>query len=246
MRETRCASIRPRAVGAVAAVVLAAVGVVPADAAQPAATVVLRYSFDRADAGMTDESGHGHVLRPEAAAGGTTRMVPRGAGWAVAFPARCSAKRCPRAVLRVPHRGDLNPGDAEFGYGATVRLARDQTTKGQNVLQKGYAANGSQYKLQIDGAAGLPSCVLVDRRRPTIRLAKGTRTVADGAWHAVSCHRTRTALTIVVDGAVRGRTRLPAELSVVNTVPLSIGGKGAYQDNDQFQGAVDDVWVSVS
>jgi hypothetical protein len=38
---------------------------------------------------------------------------------------------------------------------------------------------------------------------------------------------------------------VPAGLSVVNDLPLSIGGKGAYQDNDQFQGAVDDVWVSV-
>ena len=42
-----------------------------------------------------------------------------------------------------------------------------------------------------------------------------------------------------------GSTRIPASLSVTNRNPLSIGGKGAYADNDQFQGILDDVWVRI-
>ncbi|OJF14421.1 LamG domain-containing protein [Couchioplanes caeruleus] len=48
-----------------------------------------------------------------------------------------------------------------------------------------------------------------------------------------------------VDGRCRGSTTVPATLSVSNTIPLSIGGKGAYRDNDQFPGALDDVWVAI-
>ena len=69
-------------------------------------------------------------------------------------------------------------------------------------------------------------------------------TVADGAWHAVECRREATTLTVFVDGVPQGTAKIPADLSVRNTAPLSIGGKGAYRNNDQFQGALDDVWYS--
>jgi hypothetical protein len=39
--------------------------------------------------------------------------------------------------------------------------------------------------------------------------------------------------------------KVPAGLSVVNRYPLSVGGKGTYADNDQFHGAVDDVYVRI-
>jgi hypothetical protein len=68
--------------------------------------------------------------------------------------------------------------------------------------------------------------------------------VADGGWHTIECRRDATTLTILVDGVPRGSARIPADLSVSNTAPLSIGGKGAYRDNDQFQGTLDDVWLS--
>lgn len=251
-----------RSSGAVAAALaLAALAVAPASASVGRAgdtrsagragagaahtDVVVLYNFEQAAGGIVDESGNGHVLRRATSSGGTTRIVTHDTGRAVAFPDRCNDKRCPRAVLQVPDAADLNPGTAPFVFGATILLGRRQTTDGQNVVQKGYSATGSQYKLQIDGAAGRPSCVLVDRRDPTIRLAKSNRTVADGAWHRIACHRSRTQLSIVVDGVLRGAAPVPATLSVTNDRPLSIGGKGAFRDNDQFQGALDDVWVSV-
>jgi hypothetical protein len=32
---------------------------------------------------------------------------------------------------------------------------------------------------------------------------------------------------------------------VLNHIPLSVGGKGSFTDNDQFQGILDDVWVQI-
>jgi hypothetical protein len=91
----------------------------------------------------------------------------------------------------------------------------------------------------------VPACVVVDVANDRIRVAHSQVTVADSAWHDVSCRRAGSDLTIIVDGVVRGASKVPATLTVVNNDPLSIGGKGAYADNDQFQGAVDDVWVRV-
>jgi hypothetical protein len=247
-------------VGAAVAAAGAASGVA-ATAGTPEApqTVVMRYSFDRAASGPVDESGHAHALTMQSGRGGAVRTVSHGTGHALEFPKKCGGD-CPKVVLQTASTDDLNPGQAPFRYGATVLLARNQTTAGQNVLQKGYSAAGGQYKLQIDGAAGRPSCALVGdskpgprsfaRRpaqaagRPRIHLARSTVTVADGAWHTIECRRDTTTLTILVDGVPRGSAPIPADLSVSNAAPLSMGGKGAFRDNDQFQGTLDDVWFS--
>jgi hypothetical protein len=217
----------------------------PVPPAPPGPLVVARYAFDQAGRTVADLSGHGHTLRIRAGHGGRTRMVRHQPGRALAFPKKCTDSTCARVVLQAPHSPELNPGTSPFAFGATVKLSRKQTSKGQNVVQKGYSARGSQYKLQIDGAAGKPSCVLVGENRPRIRLVKSSVTVADNTWHRIECRRVGIAWSIVVDGVPRGLIAVPANLSVANTSPLSLGGKGGYQDNDQFQGAFDDVWLSV-
>jgi hypothetical protein len=248
MGETRRV-IRYVATAAVVGAVFATAGA--SWAANPAAvtpeapqTVALRYSFDQTVNGPIDESGHAHALTTLSSNGGTVRAVGHDAGQAMAFPARCTGSPCPRAVLETASADDLNPGKNQFRYGATVLLPANQTTAGQNVLQKGYSATGGQYKLQIDGSAGRPSCALVGTGRSRIHLARSAVTVADGAWHTVECRRGAKSLTILVDGVQRGTTTIPAELSVSNATPLRLGGKGAYRDNDQFQGTLDDVWFS--
>jgi hypothetical protein len=79
----------------------------------------------------------------------------------------------------------------------------------------------------------------------SIHLAHSDVTIADGTWHILECRRAGTALSILVDGAVRGTATVPAGLSVDNTAPLTLGGKGLSDDNDQFHGALDDAWVSI-
>ncbi|MFI5935122.1 LamG-like jellyroll fold domain-containing protein [Actinoplanes sp. NPDC051494] len=213
-------------------------------------SVVVRYTFDGGRAsGIADESGNGHTLRLVAGSGGTVEPVPHRSGQALRFPAKCAAgqaKRstCPHATLQSASSDALNPGNRPFAFGATVLLAPSQTSSGQNILQKGYSTASSQWKLQIDGDAGHPSCVLVDDRKPGIEIVRSSVSVADGHWHDIECRRRGSALSVLVDGVDRGTQPIPAQLSVTNDFPLSVGGKGAYRDNDQFQGLLDDVWAA--
>jgi hypothetical protein len=205
---------------------------------------VVHFTFDGTGL-LADATGHGHDLSPVSRNGGAFGTVEHGDGRALAFPPPCHDEPCPRIALRAATATDLDPGTRPIRWGATVRLAADLTTKGENVLQKGYSASGSQYKLQIDGLPGDPSCVLVDDQRPRIHLAKSSVSVADGQWHSLECRRAGATLVVLVDGVQRGEAKVPADLSVDNHIPLSVGGKGSFTNNDQFQGDLDDVWVSI-
>jgi concanavalin A-like lectin/glucanase superfamily protein len=230
--------------------ILCAVALALAGIAGPSATAttipddVVHYTFDGAIP-LADVTGHGHDLSPVARHGGTFDTVPHAGGRALTFPRPCHDEPCPRIALRTVTSDQLNPGRNDIRFGASVLLSANETTKGENVLQKGYSARGSQYKLQIDGAAGRPSCVLVDDFDPEIYVAMGAVTVADDRWHNLECRRSGASLTILVDGARSGRTEIPPDLSITNRIPLSVGGKGSFTDNDQFQGTLDEVWVQI-
>jgi hypothetical protein len=212
----------------------------------PPAVTVANYSFDGAgEAAWADSSGHGHTLAPVSSSGAVAKRVTHGDGGAVQFPQRCDQQPCPRMVLRAAGTAVLNPGSRLLYYGASVLLGAGETSEGENILQKGYSAEGSQYKLQIDGHAGRPSCVLVGDVDHRIHLATATISVADGAWHRLECRREQATLTILIDGIARGSTSLPPALSITNDRPLSLGGKSAYGDNDQFHGLLDDVWIAI-
>jgi hypothetical protein len=203
---------------------------------------VVRFTFDGGHP-LADVSGHGHDLSPVSRHGGALSTAPHDGGNALLFPPPCHHEPCPRIALRAPTAADLDPGRRPIRWGAEVRMAADQTTKGENVVQKGYSASGSQYKLQVDGAAGDPSCVMVDDQRPEIHVAMSSMSVADGRWHTLECSRRGDRLIMLVDGDQRGAATVPADLSVRNRIPLSVGGKGSFTNNDQFQGELDDVWV---
>lgn len=219
---------------------------VPAPTARASSTPgdVVRFDFDGGNP-LADITGHGHDLSPVSRHGGSFATVAHDGGGALAFPPPCPAEPCPRIALRAPTADDLNPGGRPIRYGASVLLAADETTKGENVLQKGYSARGSQYKLQVDGAAGDPSCVLVGDGRPRIHVAKSAVSVADDRWHVLECRRDGPQLVILVDGVQQGSAMVPADLTIHNRIPLSVGGKGSFKDNDQFQGILDDVWVQI-
>jgi Concanavalin A-like lectin/glucanases superfamily len=216
----------------------------PSAQAAPRSADIIRYSFDGPTL-LGDVSGNRHDLSPVSRNGGAYSAVAHGDGRALAFPPPCQREPCPRIALRAPTSANLNPGTRPLRYGAAVRLRSDETTKGENVLQKGYSTSGSQFKLQIDGVAGQPSCVLVDDRRPAINVALSVVGVADNRWHTLECRRAGSRLTILVDGVLRGATKIPADLTIRNTAPFSVGGKGSFTDNDQFQGILDDVWLQI-
>ncbi|MEV4708991.1 LamG-like jellyroll fold domain-containing protein [Actinoplanes sp. NPDC049316] len=213
----------------------------------PASPYVASYNFDStvADGTYDDGSGNGHVLRTKAVNGAVLKSVAHGNGQAVVFPPKCTGTDCPRVVLQAADAPDLNPGAKDLRWGANVLLSPAETSSGENILQKGYSTAGGQYKLQVDGVSGRPSCVMSDKTATTIYVAKSAVSMADGAWHTLECRRTGTTLTILVDDKAQGSRTIPAALSVVTTQPLSLGGKGTGSNNDQFHGSLDDAWVLI-
>lgn len=211
----------------------------------PLRTVV---RFDFANHTFGDAGGR-LPLRSTAMAGGEPRFVAREPDWAVTFPGVCSTppERCPRAVLESDPADWLNPDIRPVRWGASVRLAPDQVSEGSNVLQKGLSAAGTQFKLQVDGRAGRPSCVVAgqDGGSHRIFVAVAAHGIADGGWHSLGCERHPTVLRLLIDGQQASETAIPAALSIVNQLPLRLGGKGVGPNNDQFHGTMDDVFVEI-
>jgi hypothetical protein len=213
----------------------------------PPSPYVASYNFDStvADGTFDDGSGNGHLLKSVSANGGAVTSVPHGNGQGVAFPHKCTGSNCPRVVLQAGDVPDLNPGTRDLRYGANVLLSPAETSAGENILQKGYSTAGGQYKLQVDGASGRPSCVMSDKTATAIHVAKSPLSISDGGWHTLECRRAGTSLTIRVDDRAEGSATLPATLEVVTAQPLSLGGKGTGVNNDQFHGSIDDAWIAV-
>lgn len=217
------------------------------DTGPTASAYVASYNFDTtiADGTFDDGSGKGHLLRAVVRNGGAIKLTPHGNGQALTFPAECTGDTCPRLVLQATDVPDLNPGTAPLRYGAAVLLSKAEGSAPENILQKGYSAGG-QYKLQVDGISGKPSCGMSSTDGGPGYLVRSRTSIADGNWHNLECRRDGATLAVVVDDQVQATAAIPATVSVVTTQPFSVGGKGVGVDNDQFHGSVDDVWIRVN
>jgi hypothetical protein len=210
----------------------------PAHDGPPALSV--RYTFDGWLLGSIADTGGRYPLYPR----GTLAYTPRGDGWAARFPPRCAAAGCPRVILEGAPAPELNPGTRGMRYGASVLMNPVDTGDGANVVQKGFSTGGvTQLKLQVDGRAGRPSCVLASKT--TIYRVIAPVSVSDGRWHALACARAGRSLSIAVDGVSRGAVKVPLSVSIVNSEPLRIGGKNVSLDNDQYAGLLDDVFLTI-
>jgi hypothetical protein len=85
--------------------------------------------------------------------------------------------------------------------------------------------------------------VIAGRNR--IHRVEAKLSVADGAWHQLTCSRTRAGLFIIVDGVQRAATPVPPSLSIANAEPLRVGGKGTNHGNDQYAGQIDNVFLTI-
>jgi Concanavalin A-like lectin/glucanases superfamily len=208
---------------------------------------VARYSFDSVTSTgvVADDSGRGGALRVVSRAGGGLRVISGVPGRAVLFPPRCGGN-CPRAILQSHDDDALDPGTRPIRYGADVLLRSEQTSDGANIVQKGTWSSGSQWKLQVDGHAGRPSCALAGTGSKRVHLATAPQSIADGRWHQVTCERSGTVLRIIVDGATREQISVPAGLTVHNATPLRVAGNTAGAGSDRFVHSGQSVRVQAS
>ena len=226
----------------------------PPAAGGPTTRNEVAYDFDsnlRSDARgvqqIADSSGKGHTTVVRVDHAGQLVVVPdRRDGNALRFPARCSPdppSTCPRAIVQVASGGELDPGTRDFAYGAAVLLRSSEVGAISSVMQKGTAAgtDASGWRLEVD-AEGRPSCVLVAKGPATLYAARSADAISDGGWHTVTCTRRTVLLTIEVDGVRRGEATLLPDVVIQSTAPMRLGGTSIQQANDQFFGALDDVF----
>lgn len=201
----------------------------------------------------------------------TTQVVTRDGGQAIAAEGRSgSALRLPpyvastaepRAVLRITNAtssDDLSPGTANFAFGATARLDADSqgtaTDNGNNLLQRGLAADPAQYKLDLDGR--YPQCTIKGSLgKVVVRIREA---VSPDDWYSLVCTRTDSTVTLTLghhyaDGTTTQRVKsvtgpIGAVTMASPAIPMSVGGKlnakGAIvAATDQFNGVVDEVFL---
>lgn len=190
-------------------------------------------------------SGAPYAGRVVQANGGEVQQVegPEGRGSALQFPAVCDAPSgCPMALVEVAPAAAFEPGAAAFSWGASVRLPPSATTGGSNVVQQGrFGSEGGQWKLQVDGEEGMPSCRV--RGDAGDLVVTSSVSVADDAWHRVVCHRDDEGVSIAVDGEVVRETG--ATGVIASAEPIRVGSPGVNDGDDQFSGSIDDVFLEL-
>ena len=218
-------------------------------------TQTLSYDFDQGDVETDDQdryyvgdaTGHGHTgyVRTASEGGITIIRGDTDQGEAIRLPTPCTTDQaCPKALIEVPDADDLDPGTAPFSFGASVLLAESERTTGSNVVQKGlFNTTGGQWKLQVDSLEGYPSCTIqgVLDGEPTFVQVEAPVSIADGKWHDIACRKTDDFVAILVDGQESNRNDQQTG-AVANAAPVNIGAKHLGDDNDQFHGALDNVF----
>jgi hypothetical protein len=156
----------------------------------------------------------------------------------------------------VPTSGSLNPGSADFSWSVTLSMSAPPSPVGEtyDVLRKGLVTNkGGDYKLEVKNVKGkaLARCVAKTVRAGGTKVLasiQGTKTLADGQPHVVTCLKTSTSITLKVDSlAPRTKTYAGGLGSVSNTADLALGAKAestASSGFDWFKGKIFDAWVA--
>jgi hypothetical protein len=179
-------------------------------------------------------------------------------GHAVRFPAYTGAGPAPAAVLVATDEGSgtLDPGDEGFSFGATFDLdeqsSGSEADNGDNLVQRGAFDSPGQLKIQLDH--GVPSCRVKGDAGEVFAKADGP--VDPGAWYTVTCQRSGSDVELTVkayaDGAGGGTWHAsgPTGNITLDDLPLTVGGKTGPDGTpvasaDQFNGAVDDVFLKV-
>jgi len=148
------------------------------------------------------------------------------------------------SIVKVPNNASLIPGAADFTVTINVKFSAipSASVGDYDLIRRGVSSStGGDWKLEI----------LANANRTTAKASchasgsAGSRTntngpsLADNAWHTVTCIKNASSLTLQVDGV---RYAKPATIgSITNTSPLTIGAKS---NGDWYGGLMDEASFS--
>jgi hypothetical protein len=146
----------------------------------------------------------------------------------------------PGHIDTVPSTSKLDPGTSE--YAVTMRVK--WTNNFGNMIQKGQSGGVGGY-WKWEAPSGIVHCLFRDTNNVSKSVNSKTP-LNDGQWHTIRCERTKTGVTMTVDGVVRA-TAKGVTGSIANTKPLTIAGKGTCDQVkvtcDYFVGDID--WIRI-
>lgn len=205
-------------------------------------------------------AGAEHVtVRVSAVGGGELSSMPdREGGFALRFPvyARGSGERVVLTATSESVTDPLSPGSADFSFGAD--FAVDRVTEGtgldngNNLVQRGLSGDPGQYKLQID--RGRASCLVAGDAGEV--LVETEQRIRPHTWYHASCSRSGGRVTLDL-GTYEGTPEQAVAVGPTGAVylpaatPLVLGGKATPQgqavvgDSDQFNGAMDNLFLTI-
>jgi Concanavalin A-like lectin/glucanases superfamily len=220
------------AVGAMLACVPVLIG---AGEAQAATTAALWHMEDTGR--LVDSSGRGND--------GTTTAVTSVASGAIGRAYHFNGQN---SVASVPDAASLDPGTATLRITARVRftVVPSRSVVDYDLVRKGLSGTaGGDWKMEIfpsvpGGSVGPAYCFFQDATRASASI-RGTRNLADGIWHTISCVKTATSISVVVDGVARTKSVKLGAIS--NSKPVTIGAKPG--GGDRYLGDMDEVSIQI-
>src|SRR5689334_2653685 len=144
---------------------------------------------------MTDASGNNNTGNP---AGVTSVPGTSGSGYHFDRTDGVTVKDSP----------SLKPGTADFSVTVHVRFdtAPSATVGDYDLIRKGVASTtGGEWKIEIFPGNNLTSpafCLFKDTAKNVANI-RGTKNLADGAWHTITCAKTASSIKLTVDGATQ-------------------------------------------
>jgi len=148
--------------------------------------------------------------------------------------------------VEVPDSPTLNPGSANFSYSVTFTTTLPAVGTDYDLMRKGYATTtGGEYKVEVLNVNGVAKgfCLVKDSNKHVARVRGAGTTLADGKQHTITCSKTSTGVTIMVDDRTPRSASASGGLgSVSNSAPLTIGAK-ADSGGDWFIGTMSDASI---
>jgi hypothetical protein len=222
----------PSRAGVAAAGISAAVGVVAfAGPAIAAADRAVWHLDETSGSTAFDSSGNGND-------GTAYNVVMNGSGYV--FNGSSS-------LIVVPTAPSLNPGTASFSYSVTFQTSvAPGNGLDYDLLRKGLTTtSGGEYKVELLEANGKARalCVVKDSAKKALQI-RGATDLADGNVHTITCTRTSSGLTVLVDN-LAPKTKAGSTGSISNSAPVSLGAKAeGGAEADWFNGVLLEAGVS--